>query len=201
MMTRNPKIDSLLDEANRLFLKGKLQEAINYYDQILHENPNHIGSLNNKGYALNKLKDYDGAIQCYDSALKLDSGDLSVLVNKISSLRKKGEFTEALSYCNAILENNSKYNIVLYHKERILFSMEQFGESILCCNKILDDYPHNGDVLFDKSCNLAMLSRIDDALDTLENAISQGIQYKIKAKKTTSFKNLADNQKFQKLVS
>ena len=126
MMTGNPKIDSILDEANRLFLKGKLREAIIYYDEILHENPDHIGSLNNKGYALNKLKDYDGAIQCYDSVLKLDSGDLSVLVNKISSLRKKGEFIEALNYCNTLLENNSKYNIVLYHKERILFSMEQF---------------------------------------------------------------------------
>ena len=200
MMT-NPKIDSILDEANRLFLQGKLREAIIYYDKILHENPNHIGSLNNKGYALNKLKDYDGAIQCYDSVLKLDSGDLSVLVNKISSLRKKGEFIEALNYCNNILENNSKYNIVLYHKERILLSMKQFEESILCCNKILEDYPNNGDVLFDKSCNLAMLCRTDDALDTLENAISHGIQYKIKARSTKSFEKLKDNSKFQKLIS
>jgi len=200
-MAGNPKIDSILDEANRLFLQGKLREAIIYYNEILHENPNHIGSLNNKGYALNKLKDYDGAIQCYDLALKLDSEDLSVLVNKISSLRKKGEFAEALNYCNAILENNSKYNIVLYHKERILFSMGQFEESVLCCNKILEDYPYNGDILFDKSCNLVMLSRIDDALDTLENAISQGIQYKIKAQKTKSFEKLTDNKKFQKLVS
>lgn len=88
-MTENPKIDSILDEANRLFLKGKLDEAIKYYDMILHENPNHIGSLNNKGYALNKLKDYDGAIQCYDAVLKLAPQELSVLVNKISSLRKK----------------------------------------------------------------------------------------------------------------
>ncbi|HET9009305.1 MAG TPA: hypothetical protein VFN17_04205, partial [Nitrosarchaeum sp.] len=136
-----------------------------------------------------------------DSALKLDSGDLSVLVNKISSLRKKGEFADALNYCNVILENNPKYNIVLYHKERILFSMGQFEESILCCNKILDDYPNNGDVLFDKSCSLAMLSKIDDALDALENAISQGIQYKIKAQKTKYFEKLANNQKFQKLVS
>ena len=147
------------------------------------------------------MKDYDGAIQCYDRVLKLDSGDLSILVNKISSLRKKGEFTEALNYCNTILENNSKYNIVLYHKERILFLLEQFEESIFCCNKILEDYPHNGDVLFDKSCNLVMLSRMDDALDMLENAISQGNQYKIKAKKTKSFEKLVDNQKFQNLVS
>jgi tetratricopeptide (TPR) repeat protein len=200
-MTKNPKIDSILDEANRLFLNGKLKEAIIYYDEILHDNPNHVGSLNNKGYALNKLKDYDAAIQCYDQALRLDSSDLSVLVNKISSLRKKGEYAEALNYCNIILENNPQYNIVLYHKERILFSMRQFEESILCCNKILVDYPQNGDVLFDKSCNLAMLSREDDALDTLENAILQGIQYKIKAQKTRSFEKLADNKRFQKLIS
>ncbi len=86
-MTGNPKTDSILDEANRLFLQGKLREAITYYDKILFENPNHIGSLNNMGYALSKLKDYDGAIQCYDSALKLDSADLSILVNKIQCNR------------------------------------------------------------------------------------------------------------------
>jgi tetratricopeptide (TPR) repeat protein len=47
-MTTNPKINSILDEANRLFLLGKLQEAISYYDKILEENPNHLGCLNNK---------------------------------------------------------------------------------------------------------------------------------------------------------
>ncbi|MDH3834990.1 MAG: hypothetical protein OES34_12645, partial [Nitrosopumilus sp.] len=62
-------------------------------------------------------------------------------------------------------------------------------------------YPDNGDVLFDKSCNLVMLSNFDKALDLLECAISQGIQYKIKAKKSKSFKKLSDNYKFQELVS
>jgi tetratricopeptide (TPR) repeat protein len=116
-------------------------------------------------------------------------------------MRKKGIFAEALNYCNVILENNPNYNIVLYHKERILFSMNNFEESIICCDAILKDYPKNGDVLFDKSCNLAMLSRINDALVTLENAISQGIQYKIKAKKSKSFEKFIDNLKFQKLIS
>ena len=82
-MTADPKINSILDEANRLFLLGKLQEAISYYDKILEENPNHLGCLNNKGYALSKLKDYDSALQCYDTALKLSPNDLPVLVNKI----------------------------------------------------------------------------------------------------------------------
>ena len=34
-----------------------------------------------------------------------------------------------------------------------------------------------------KSCNLVMLSKINEALDLLEQAIVQGLQFKIKAKK------------------
>jgi hypothetical protein len=41
-----------------------------------------------------------------------------------------------------------------------------------------------------------MLSNFDDALDLLEHAISQEIQYKIKAKKSKSFENLSDNVRF-----
>jgi tetratricopeptide (TPR) repeat protein len=79
--------------------------------------------------------------------------------------------------------------------------MEKFNESISCCNCILEDYPNNGDVLFDKASNLAMLSNFDEALDLLEHAISQGIEYKIKAKKSKSFEKFLNNIKFQDLIS
>jgi hypothetical protein len=79
--------------------------------------------------------------------------------------------------------------------------MKKFNESISCCNCILEDYPDNGDVLFDKASNFAMLSNFDDALNLLENVISQGIQYKIKAQKSKSFKNLSNNVRFQNLIS
>jgi tetratricopeptide (TPR) repeat protein len=196
----DPKTNSILDEGNRLFLQGKLHEAIEYYDKILGENPQHVSSLNNKGYALSKLKDFDNAIKCYDVALQSSPGDLSLLVNKISSFRKQEKFVDALSICNDILGNNSKYKIALYHKERILFSIGSFDESIKCCNQILDDYPDNGDVLFDKSCSFVMLSKNKEALDLLERAISQGIKYKIKAKKSKIFEKLLDDPKFKKLI-
>jgi len=64
----------------------------------------------------------------------------------------------------------------------------------------LSEYPNNGDVLFDKSCNLVMLSNIDEALNLLEHAISQGPQYKAKAKKSKVFKKLSNNSRFQKLI-
>jgi hypothetical protein len=46
-----------------------------------------------------------------------------------------------------------------------------------------------------------MLSNFDNALDLLEHAIFQGIQYKVKAKKSKSFKNLSDNIRFQNLIN
>jgi tetratricopeptide (TPR) repeat protein len=140
-------------------------------------------------------------MKCYDVALEICPDDLSVLINKISSFRKQRNLIESLSICDNILKNNPNYNVVLYHKERILFSMNKFNESISCCNRILEDYPDNGDVLFDKASNFAMLSNFDDALDLLEHAISQGIQYKIKAKKSKSFENLSNNVRFQNLIN
>jgi tetratricopeptide (TPR) repeat protein len=79
--------------------------------------------------------------------------------------------------------------------------MKKFDESISCCNRILQDYPDNGDVLFDKASNFAMLSNFDNALDLLERAIFQGIQYKIKAKKSKSFEHLSSNIRFQNLIN
>ena len=38
----DPKTNSILDEGNRLFLKGKYKEAISYYDKILNEKLNKI---------------------------------------------------------------------------------------------------------------------------------------------------------------
>jgi hypothetical protein len=46
-----------------------------------------------------------------------------------------------------------------------------------------------------------MISKNDEALDLLDHAISQGIQFKVKAKKSKSFEKLSDNSRFQKLVS
>jgi len=78
--------------------------------------------------------------------------------------------------------------------------MKNYNESIECCNRILDDYPDNADVLFDKSCNFVMLSKNKEALDLLERAISQGIKYKIKAKKLKTFEKLFDDAQFKKLI-
>ena len=194
-------IISLIKIANNLFLDNKFKDAIKYYDMILSENSLNLTALNNKGYALSKLKEYEKAIECYNVALTFFPDDLSIQVNKISALRKMRHFSESLDLCNKILQNFPKYNIVLYHKERILFSMQNFNDSILCCNQILADYPDNADVLYDKSCSLAMQGELEQSLEILSLAILSNNKFKNKAKSSTCFEILKNNHLFEKLIS
>ena len=65
----------LLNEANKLFLKKLFRDSLPIYNEILKSEPENIDVINNKGYALSKMKNYDEAIACYDQGLKINSNE------------------------------------------------------------------------------------------------------------------------------
>ena len=197
MMDKNTE---LLNTANKLFLKKLYRDSLPIYDEILKSEPGNIDVINNKGYALSKMKNYDKAISCYEQGLKINPNEKSLLINKISALRKKGNLEDALKFCNSILENNTSENVTLYHKLRILYSMKKFKESISICDKLLELYPNNGDVLFDKSCNYAALGDNSSCIFNLKLAINVSSKFKINAKKNNAFDLLRNDEKFLELV-
>ena len=85
----------LLNEANKLFLKKLYRDSLPIYDEILESEPGNIDVINNKGYALSKMKNYDKAILCYEQGLTINPNEKCLLINKISALRKKGNFEGA----------------------------------------------------------------------------------------------------------
>ena len=190
----------LLNEANKLFLKKLFRDSLPIYDEILKSEPENIDVINNKGYALSKMKNYDEAILCYDKGLKINPTEKCLLINKISALRKKGKFDNALELCNLILKNDKSENVALYHKLRILYSMKKFNESINICDQLLELYPNNGDVLFDKSCNYAELGEISPSMLNLKLAIDVSSKFKINAKKNNAFELLKKQEIFLELV-
>ena len=65
------KNTELLNKANKLFLKKLFRDSLPMYDEILRSDPENIDVINNKGYALSKMKNYDEAISCYEQGLSL----------------------------------------------------------------------------------------------------------------------------------
>lgn len=193
--------DHALEQANELFLAKKFTDAIISYDAILKKSPNNLAALNNKGYALGKLKKHAEAISCYDAGLGICPNEKTLLVNKISSLRKIKSYDIALHYCDMILKSNPHDNIVLYHKERILLAMEDHVNAIQCCDNILTDYPQNAEVLFDKAVALSRIGNVAECILTLSHAIQYDQKIKIKAKNHSAFLQQQTNQEFLRLLS
>jgi len=189
-----------LTNANKLFLAKQFEDAIILYNKILEKNPHNLDVINNKGYALGKLKKHAEAIQCYDFGLSIYPNEKTLLVNKISSLRKLKAYQDSLNICEQILKSHPDDNITLYHKERILFSMEKYPESIQCCDVILASYPKNAEVLFDKAASLAKINHTQ-TIPTLIQAIAADHHLKVKAKNHKVFANYSTNQEFLRVVS
>ena len=191
--------NNLLNSANKLFLKKHFADAVLIYEKILHREPKNLDAINNKGYALSKLKKYHDAIRTYDLGLKNNPQEKTLIINKISALRKMNMLDEALHNCNNMLKNSDEL-IVKYHKLRILFALKKYQESLQICDEILYLYPNNPDVLFDKALNLALLGKNEDSIKSLNSAIVISKKFRIKAKNNKSFHALQKEPNFLKLV-
>ncbi|MDX1532887.1 MAG: tetratricopeptide repeat protein [Nitrosopumilaceae archaeon] len=189
-MNSDPRINSLLDQANQLFLKKKFSEAISFYEEILQSDSENVAALNNLGYALSKSGQYEKALSYYNKAIRNNSDDVALLVNIVSCLRKQKEYDKALNFCDQVLEKNPNYNVILYHKERILSSCGKYDDSNHCCDQILRDYPNNWEVLYDKAKNHANLKNSEECIKILQFAMSINPNLKIKVQNEKSFQKL-----------
>jgi tetratricopeptide (TPR) repeat protein len=66
-------------------------------------NPHHVGTLNNKGLAVDHLGDHTGAIEYYDKVLAIDPHNVIALTNKGWAFDGLGNYTGAIEYYDKVL--------------------------------------------------------------------------------------------------
>jgi len=79
--------ESWFKTGNDEMVKENYEDAIVNYDKAIELNPSNIGSWNNKGIALYRLKRYEDAINCYEEAIKIDLNHANAWFNKAKALR------------------------------------------------------------------------------------------------------------------
>lgn len=103
--------ENALAEGLNLYYQGKYQESINYYTEILKENPDNEVAYNRRGnvYYL-KLNEYYLAIADYSRALKINSTYWKPYFNRGNVYEILGNYGEAISdYDKAIALNPNFY--------------------------------------------------------------------------------------------
>ncbi|MDD1729690.1 MAG: tetratricopeptide repeat protein [Methanospirillum sp.] len=82
-----------------------------------------------RGFALNRLEDYDGALQAFDQAIEIDPRRLDLWQNKAYSLTKLGRFVEVLK-CYEVMVGIEPKNAELWSKKgEIHLALGQINEA------------------------------------------------------------------------
>ena len=123
-----------------LFLKKLFREALPIYDEILKLEPNNADVINNKGYALSKMKNYDDAISCYDKGLEIKPTEKCLLINKISSLRKSISLvSQDVTLFDDTIKNNIAYaNLEAQDKDIVEAAKLSFADEFIKQENIME---------------------------------------------------------------
>ncbi|MBW1764891.1 MAG: glycosyltransferase, partial [Deltaproteobacteria bacterium] len=78
-------ISEQIQLGEELFLKGKIKEALYSFESALKIDPDNVSALNNKGAALNRLGDYQGAIESFTKVIRIDTSNNDAIYNLISN--------------------------------------------------------------------------------------------------------------------
>ena len=96
--------DLLFDKGLELLMNYKFEESISYFDKVLEIHSNHVGALNNKAVALDKLGKFEEAVSLYDKLIEINPNDVNVLYNVGAILHSNEKSYEAISYLAKAVE-------------------------------------------------------------------------------------------------
>jgi len=116
--------DLLLKKGLIYMMSDNFEEAISYFDNVLEVDPDHVGALNSKGSALDKLRKYEESILYFDRVLEIDPNNEFALNSMGTSFGKLGKIEEAIPYFEKALEINPDNKDAEINLQTAIFSPE-----------------------------------------------------------------------------
>ena len=143
---------------------GRLDEAIEQFNELLKFKPDFSEAQNNLGYALLLTGNTQQAIEHFRLAIKYRPASPEAYFNLAAAMKKQGRLEEAISCYKQALEIKPDY-IDAYLKLAITFNeLKKFDDAIEPCNKVLGFDPGNIIAHSYLSVILAALGKTDEAI-------------------------------------
>jgi tetratricopeptide (TPR) repeat protein len=177
MTTTNGSAVEFNSRGDNLYVAGKYQEAITYYDKALAIDPKYAGSLNGKAKALISLGQYNEAIPYLSKALEIEPSYEDALSNKGIALVNIGHYSEALKSIDSALAINPNDSYALNAKGSAFDGLGNYKEAITYYDKALAINPNFVEVLYNKGLDLNNLGKPEEAITYFDKAISANPNY------------------------
>jgi len=122
---------------------NNLQDAQNYYQQVLKIDPNHIAALNNLGAIFQRLEENQKAKNCYEKAIEINPNYADVHYNLGNIFKELGKNQKAKDCYEKTIEINPNYLDVHYNLGVIFKDLGENQKAKDCYEKAIEINPNH----------------------------------------------------------
>jgi tetratricopeptide (TPR) repeat protein len=157
--------------------QGRLDEAIQQYDQALQLNPNSAYAHNNKGNALMKQGKLPEAIREFERAFRLNPNYAEACYNWGIALADGGKPDEAIQYYEKALQIKPDYADAHHNLGVILAGQGKLEEAIQHYEQVLQINPDDAEARYNLGGALARQGKLKEAIQNYERSLQLNPDY------------------------
>ncbi len=145
-MKANDSIQSLFEEARSLKSRGEYAKAIEFYQQILKEDPENYQAIRELAQVCSWNKEYNKSIQYYDMLLSKSPTDYDALLGKAQVLGWKGQHNKAEDLYTKVIEAVPDYLDAYLGLANIYLWDSKYHEALDLLKKLEGENPENQEI-------------------------------------------------------
>jgi tetratricopeptide (TPR) repeat protein len=111
---KDKELERTFQAGERAYRSGDLTLAIDLFDKVLAEDPEHINAYLQRGFSHSLNKDYSSAVKDFTSVLERKPDHLWAYTSRGGALNRLGRYAEAIEDFNAVIaldpRNEEAYN-------------------------------------------------------------------------------------------
>ena len=142
----NTSSQSLLEEARSFRSRGEYEKAIEFYQEILKEDPENYEAARELAQVYSWKGEYDKSIQHYDKLLSKNPKDYDALLGKAQVLSWKGEYDKAENLYIRIIEVVPGYLDAYLGLTNVYLWNSKYNKALGLLNKLEEENPENQEI-------------------------------------------------------
>ena len=139
MELKKEEYSALINEIESKYAKKHYPDVVNLSNTAIKIDPTKHLSYLYKGFALEKLQNYEEAIECYDKVLKIEPDNVEVLNKR----RKTQVQLDIDTKTAAALKKKKQANKWLIQGDTLFFHQKNYQEALYYYDKVLEIEPDN----------------------------------------------------------
>lgn len=168
----NVMADDYLKQGEALYLQGRYEEAVIFFEQAILMNNDLDRAWYSRGNVLVKLQRTEEAVACYDQAIAINPDKYEPWYNRGNALVKLQRYEEAIASYERVLALKPEDSGAWHNRGAILGRLQRYEEAVACYDRVLALKPEDPEVWHNRGAMLGRLQRYAEAVTSYDRALA-----------------------------